>query len=229
MASKNRLKTLAKEIARPLLYRFPPIYLSPGGLHLWLDALVETADLEGEVVEIGCYLGATAALSSRFLKEIGCEHQYVVIDTFGGFVEAQFESELKQGGGEWLRYEFSGNSPSLARWVMNKHGGEDVKMIVGDISKIDDSELPQTISACLLDIDLADPIYDAMHRIYPRLSAGGVVIIDDCNEGATYKARLGLERFARECNIAVDYRYGKGMVKKRHQAKAAIPVRSGGR
>jgi hypothetical protein len=58
-----------------------------------------------------------------------------------------------------VRNEFSANSPSLTRWVLDKHGGKDVVIHQGDIVSLPDSELPNKISACLLDVDLTDPIY----------------------------------------------------------------------
>ena len=63
------LKSISKGFLKPLLYRFPPVFLSPAGLLVWFDTLAETKDTDGDVVEIGCYLGATAAMSDRLLKE----------------------------------------------------------------------------------------------------------------------------------------------------------------
>jgi len=170
--------------------------------------------MEGDVVEIGCYLGATAALSARLLKEIGSQRQYIVIDTFGGFVEEQFESELKLGGAAALKHEFSGNTPELARWVMDKHGGADVKMVVGDVTTLPDSEIPSRISACLIDIDLAEPIFNALSRIYPRLVSGGVIIVDDCDDETLYKARIGYDRFIKEQGLSSEIKFGKGIVRR---------------
>jgi len=214
MKPLNPLKILGKRLVRPLIYRFPPIFLSPNSLYTWLDILVKTKSLEGDVVEIGCYLGGTAAMSSRMLKHIKSTHDYFVIDTFDGFVEEQFDSEVKLGGARFLQREFSGNSPTLARWVMNKHGGKDVKMIKGDIAKLPDDQIPGKISACLLDIDLAEPIYVALSRIYPKLVSGGIIAVDDCDDETFYKAKIGYERFMQENNFTSEIRYGMGIVRK---------------
>jgi O-methyltransferase len=214
MKPMNPFKIVGKRLVRHLIYRFPPIFLSPNSLYTWLDILVKTKSLEGDVVEIGCYLGGTAAMSSRMLKNIKSTHDYIVIDTFDGFVEEQFDSEVKLGGARFLQQEFSSNSPTLARWVMNKHGGKDVKMIKGDITKLPDDQIPEKISACLLDIDLADPIYVGLSRIYPRLVSGGIIAVDDCDDETFYKAKIGYERFMKENNFASEIRYGMGIVRK---------------
>jgi O-methyltransferase len=211
---QNPIKRAAKTLMRSLIYRFPPVYLSSAGIHIWFSALEETEALDGEVVEVGCYLGATAAVSSAFLKEIGSHRQYTVVDTFSGFVDEQFDHDVKLGGAPWLKREFSGNTPELARWVMDKHGGRDVKMVVGDIATVGDDKLPAKISACLLDVDLAEPIYQGLKRLYPRLVPGGVIVVDDCQDYQTYQARSGYERFMREQGLPAEICYGKGIVRK---------------
>lgn len=214
MNPSTPLKIAGKRVLRPLLYRFPPIFLSPSSLYTWLDILVKTHQLEGDVVEIGCYLGGTATMGARLLKTMRSPRNYFVIDTFGGFVENQFESELKIGGARQLQREFSSNTPSLARWVMNRHGGRDVKMLQGDIAKLPDHQIPSNITACLLDVDLAEAIYSGLSRIYPRLVAGGMIAVDDCDDDTLYKARIGYERFMKEHHFPVEMRLGMGIVKK---------------
>jgi hypothetical protein len=207
-------KKVGKRVLRPMLYRFPPVFLSPGGLHLWFEALEATKNVPGDVVELGCYLGGTCAMGARFLEEIRSERRYIAIDTFGGFTDDQFKSELDHGGDPGLRHHFSANTPELARWVMDRHGAAKVKMIQGDIAALPDEQLPKRISACLIDIDLAEPIYVALNRLYPRLSPGGIIIVDDCDSYTAYKAAIGYERFVSEQGLPHKIRLGKGVVVK---------------
>ncbi len=207
------IKRSLKRVMGPLIYRFPPSYLSPFGLHLWFACLLSTRDLDGVALEIGCYLGATAALSARYLAEIGSDRGYQVLDTFSGHIDEQVAGEVASGGTDRHRHDFSGNTPRLARWVMDRHGGASVKMIVGDITRMPERELPERIAACLLDIGLAEPTYVALRRIYPRMAAGGIIMVDDCDDRTDYKARLGYERFIAEMGLPHEITFGKGMVR----------------
>jgi len=209
------LKTKAKRYIAPLLYKFPPVFLTPAGQYIWLDVLKNTGDTGAAIVEIGCYLGGTAAISAKFLSEIGSNNEYYVIDTFGGFVEEQFDSEFKYGGGSaMLRHHFTSNTPDLARWVLDRHGGKDVKIIQGDVTKSPDHLIPEAIAACLIDIDLADPIYECLCRIYPRIIEGGTIVVDDCDSNTLYKAKVGFDRFLKEKNVEGHIRFGKGVIVK---------------
>jgi hypothetical protein len=184
-----------------------------------MDVLSKTKDLRGDVLEIGCYLGGTAALSVKMLDAIGIQKDYTVIDTFEGFEKAQFAYELTLGAKRSLINEFSSNSPSLTRWVLNRHGAERVKIIQGNISKLPESQLPESVSACLLDVDLAAPIYDGLKKIYPRLVVGGIIAVDDCeNVEGGYKAKLGYERFIAEMGMEPEFKYGMGLVTKTRES-----------
>ncbi len=210
------LKRVLKRAIEPLIYRFPPSYLGPAGLYLWFDCLYATRNLDGVALEVGCYLGATAALGARYLAEIGSDRPYFVLDTFSGPIDEHVSAEVRLGGTDRHRHDFSGNTPGLARRVMDRHGGGSVTMIVGDITSIPEGEIPGRVAACLLDVGLAEPVHLALHRIYPRMAAGGIIMVDDCDDRTDYKARLGYERFIAEMGLRREITFGKGLVRVPH-------------
>ena len=169
---KVEVKRLAKTLLRPLLYRYPPIGLQPERLQLWLRTLIETSAVEGDVVEVGCSLGGTAAFSWRMLRNLGIAKRYVCVDTFAGFVPAQFDDDVDRGDREANRWLFADNSRELVRAILDQHDAKDVALVQGDIVTIPESKLPPRISAALLDVDLAVPVYEGLKKLYPRLSPG---------------------------------------------------------
>ena len=211
---KVGVKRLAKSLLRPLLYRYPPIGLQPERLQLWLRTLIETAAVEGDVVEVGCSLGGTAAFSWRMLQNLGIGKRYVCIDTFSGFVPAQFADDLDRGNREANRWLFADNSRALVRAILDQHGAREVALLQGDIVTLPAAQLPAPISAALLDVDLALPIYEGLCRLYPRLAPGGVIAVDDCPAGYDWQARQGYERFCREAGLAPRYELGVGLLRK---------------
>jgi len=211
---RSSAKYLIKTLMKSLIYRFPPIMLRPERTYLWLRTLIETAEVDGEVIEVGCYLGGTSAVAAKMMENIKIQKRYHVYDTFSGFTAAQWKNDKMKGASSKLKDHFSVNSPKLTRWVLDKHGGKNVAIHQGDIADLPDSELPEKISACLLDVDLSEPIYLGLKRIYPRLEIGGVVLVDDCEQETAYKARLGYEKFMQEIMRPESYVFGMGIVKK---------------
>ena len=90
----------------------------------------------------------------------------------------------------------------------------DVALVQGDVTTIPDALLPQPCSAVLLDVDLTEPTYVALKRFWPRMSPGGVILVDDCQETSSWKARVGYSRFCEEAGLEPHYRYGMGLLTK---------------
>src|SRR5450755_832059 len=206
------IRRTAKSLLRPLIFHYPPISLQPERLQLWLRTLIETADVPGAIVEVGCSTGGTAAFSWKMLHNLKIVKPYICVDTFSGFVEDQFRHDLALGNVASNRHKFSANSMTLTRNVLNQHGASGVELIQGDIIELPPDRLPEIISAALLDVDLALPIYAALKKVYPRLAPGGVILVDDCPPDYDWQARQGYERFCHECGFVPRYAFDTGLL-----------------
>jgi hypothetical protein len=148
------------------------------------------------------------------LKIWGAERAYVCVDTFKGFVPEQFgEDELL---GTWAshRSNFDYNSRRAVERTF-RHLGFDIDVVEGDITTLADALLPEEISVCLVDLDLAKPIHESLKRIYPRMVRGGIVLVDDCARGeqSGWKgADIGYQRFLEEMNLPANYEAGFGVI-----------------
>ena len=125
---------------------------------------------------------------------------------------------------------FSANSQNLVRKVLKMHGAGEVKLIQGDISKIDKAKFPKSISACLLDVDLAVPIYDGLSLVWPLLETGGVIVVDDCYEsrgGGGWQALTGYRKFCQEMELDQHFFYGAAYLVKGSAAAEGFPFVEG--
>ena len=214
MNVKYQLKRIARQALVPLLYRYPPFALTPERLYLFLHHLVETKDVPGAVVEIGCNLGGTAVIAKQMMNRLGIDKPYICIDTFDGFVEEQFAADVALGTPAGDETMFSGNSRVLVGKIMDQHGCDDVTLIEGDVTTLPDGDLPDVCSVVLDDVDLTEPTLVSLERFWPRLSKGGVILVDDCAEHSSWKARIAYERFCATLGLAPVYRFGMGVLVK---------------
>jgi O-methyltransferase len=214
VVSKLKFRALyfSRLALRPLLYRHPPIGLSPERLHLWTRILMETKGVPGAVLEIGCERGGTAVWCDRLLRNIGAEKPYVCIDTFDGFAGDQFAVDTALGTPARDRHTFSANSPKLVRRIVSGLGAPEIQLVQGDILTLPGERLPGQVAACLIDVDLSQPVYAALRKIYPRLSPGGTIVVDDCEENSRWQARLAYRRFTAERALRERYEFGMGLV-----------------
>lgn len=211
---KFALKRMARNALAPLLYRYPPFTLAPERLYLFMHTLIETRAIPGAVVEIGCNLGGTAIIARKMLRRLDMDKQYICIDTFDGFIDAQFAVDTARGTPASDRTLFSGNSRVLVGKIMDQHGCDDVTLIEGDVAGVPDADLPERCSVVLLDVDLTEPTLAALQRFWPRLATGGVMLVDDCGEQSSWKARVAYTRFCEAEGLSPAFRYGMGVLVK---------------
>jgi hypothetical protein len=191
----------------------PSPVLQPERLYLYLDALWRTRHLDGAVVEVGCYRGGTTLTAQRFLERIGSPRSYYAIDTFSGFDPEQFRVDAQHGTAASLRAAFSDNSIEHVRSSLDRYGGQNVKLLRGDIASMSELSLPASISVALIDVDLDLPVFEGLRRLFPRLQRGGVMLVDDCPEETAWAgARIGYRRFVEAQGLAQRYVFGMGVV-----------------
>jgi O-methyltransferase len=218
-STRDRLTYLRRRALARWLYRRPLSQLSPERLYLWSRALIDTADVPGAAVEIGCASGGTAAHCDRLLRNIGACKRYVAIDTFDGFVPEQFDYDAERGTPEAVRHGFAASSQPLVRQILRQLGAPDVELIRADIVTMAPEALPSPISAVLIDVDLSQPVHAALSKVWPLMSPGGIVLVDDCDLRTGFRARDGYQRFCAESGLEEEYALGMGVLRR-------TPVRS---
>lgn len=219
------MKAYVKEKLKSLL-NYPPVpCMSVDNLYGYLDVLYHNRLIDGPVVEIGCAIGGTTALSCRFLSRIGCRKDYYCIDTFSGFVKEHLDTDHQLGLPRDHDKHFKKNSvnhfkKNLARWGLGNH----IHVVKGDICKIADSIIPQNISVALLDVDLRDPIYYGLKKLHGKLSKGGIILVDDCKKDTSWVgANVGYLDYVKDHNLQPKYYLGFGVVESLQGRVSAIP------
>ena len=207
-------KAAAKRIAPALVYPKPVSGLQPQRLYAYLDALWQRRELDGAVVEIGCWIGGTAALGFELLRRTGNEKRYVCVDTFDGFVPSQFERDIEHGTPPSSRRTFSDSSRRMVTTLLLHWGCPEIELVQADVAQLDPEALPEKISVALVDVDLDIPVYEGLARVVPRLTPGGIALVDDCPPSFSWAgARIGYERFVRERRLPEEYFMDMGIVR----------------
>lgn len=198
----------------PILYRNPVPGLQPERLYAYLDTLWQRRDLDGDIVEIGCFRGGTSAIAFKMLERTGYSKRYLCIDTFAGFLADQFSNDRAHGLDEKYEPYFSDNSIQLVAKLLRHYGCDRIELRQGDIVAMDEGDLPERVAVCLLDVDLEIPVYVGLKKVFPRLVEGGIIMVDDCPENYSWVgARIGYQRFIKEQNLPEEYFMGMGLVK----------------
>lgn len=132
----------------------------------------------GHVVEFGCYAGTTSLFIRRLLNaHPQPAREFHVYDSFAGLPEktsqdcnaagVDFEAgKLYVSKADFIRVFRAAN---LALPVTHK----------GWFNDIPAGQVPNPIACAFLDGDFYESIMDSLQRVWPKMSLGGVILIDD--------------------------------------------------
>lgn len=147
-------------------------------------------NLPGDFVEVGVFKGASFF---RFRKLARLYHadfsrQFIGFDTFGEFPDADFQHDselrgrLKDHGGHE-----SASETELLDLLKEQGLSENVTFVKGDVratlKEHYDESNARKIAIVNIDLDLYEPIKEALAVLYPRVSPGGIIILDDYSYG----------------------------------------------
>jgi hypothetical protein len=210
----SRIKWLAKSALAPLIFRYPPSGIQPQRLMYYLQAIVDTASVPGPIVEIGSHLCGTSVIAYKMMKNLGINKPYICVDTFSGFVPDQLATDVAAGTPKRDGFLFADNSIGLVRRVLKVHNATGIQLMQRDCTRLLPVDFPDGISLCLLDVDLSDPIYQGLHRVWPLINCGGKILVDDCEEDSSWKAIKGLKAFCADMGMPLRHPFGMGVLEK---------------
>jgi len=195
------------------MYNFTPEQLS-----FFIHCLNQVRDVPGDILEIGCATGNTTCFLNRHLQVSGIKKVYCCIDTFSGFTRGDIAFEtVERGKNRRHLTGFRTNSLKRFKYMLKRNGCEQVKCIKADVKTCNFSS---PVSFCLLDVDLYLPTLYALKAIWPLLSPGGMIVIDDCLPNDTFDGALqAYTEFARYEGISTYFMLEKlGVISKARQS-----------
>ncbi|MFD1261538.1 TylF/MycF/NovP-related O-methyltransferase [Entomomonas asaccharolytica] len=152
---------------------------------------IEKEKVEGIFLEAGCALGGSAILIASLKKKETPLYLYDVFDTIPPPSEKDPEEIheryeiIKSGKSTGIDgdkyYGYIDNLQDLVRNNLSKYNCEctqnNIHLIKGLLQ--DTMQLDQPIAFAHIDVDWYDPVKTCLERIFPKLSIGGSIIIDD--------------------------------------------------
>ncbi|MDR2571328.1 MAG: class I SAM-dependent methyltransferase [Oscillospiraceae bacterium] len=166
-------------------------------------------NIDGDFVECGVWRGGNAIIAASVFKEYGSSKKVWLFDTFEGFVEVKLSKNDRGSLGQvhtmdrmdafherFYNPSHCGNSISEVRNTFKRYGllDDNVIFVKGDVMEtLEDENIPDKVAVLRLDTDWYDSTRKELEVFYPRLSNGGVLIIDDY--GFCHGCRTAVEQY----------------------------------
>lgn len=140
----------------------------------YLINVINDRDVNGSVVEFGCYVGEAGKYIMKCLTESNKNIQFHVYDSFEGLPPL---SKHEEGMG-WQPGTLNTTEDVLkANYANNNLAWPYIHK--GWFSNIANSDVPDKISFAFLDGDFYDSIYDSLKLVWPKLLNGGYILVHD--------------------------------------------------
>lgn len=145
-----------------------------------LELLRSTADISGDVVELGCYRGDTSLLLERELERNPARKRLWIYDSFEGLpAKSSFDSSV--AGDNFKQGELFVTKREVVE-RFKKSGLRVPRIRKNFFENLDPGiDLPSEISFAFLDGDLYQSIKTSFNLIWDKLSDGAVVVVHDYN------------------------------------------------
>jgi O-methyltransferase len=158
---------------------------------------IEGNRVAGDIVECGVWRGGNLIIAGLLRRRMGFDRQIWAFDTFAGMtapssadfkpaealdVEGKFASLDRDDHNEWCL----ASEDEVLRNFEDRVGDRNLRTVKGPVEEtLTRSEnLPERIAILRLDTDFYESTKAEMEILYPRLSPGGVLIVDDYGEWA---------------------------------------------
>lgn len=147
-----------------------------------LQNLQNVIHLDGDIIELGCNIGATTLYVQKYLNKINSKKTIHVYDSFQGIPLPNIfdKNHLKKGyfNTTLSNFKFSFEKENLKLPIINE----------GWFSEISDVKYPDKICFAFFDSDLHDSIMDSFKKTYHKIIHGGKILIHDYNFSGVKKA-----------------------------------------
>lgn len=158
-----------------------------------LRELARTGDVAGDVVEFGCYVGTTSVYLAHALQTT--DKKLYLYDSFAGLPDKRSE-DVSPAGEQFKTGELLATKKELIRNL--KQANVPMPIITkGWFSDVMPDQVPTEISFAFLDGDYYDSILDPLRLIWPRLSPGAIIVVDDYANEALPGAAKAVEDWRR--------------------------------
>lgn len=185
-------------IADELLARYPVIsdQVTKEDIRLVLESLqiVLEHGIPGDIVELGCYVGTTSLFIRRLMDRLpeASDRVFHVYDSFEGLPEKTI-ADASITGTSFRAGELAVSKRQLVREF--KRAGLQLPVIhKGWFDELNAGDIPANIALAFLDSDFYGSVLSSLKLVWPRLSAGGAVLVDDYGR----EALPGVERAVRD-------------------------------
>jgi O-methyltransferase len=167
-------------------------------INIILSLLERTREVTGDIAECGVFRGASLCAIALYLVQNDLDKRIFGLDSFQGF-DGSVNRDLELGGASGSEKRVGGFDDTsfhhLSRKLARLGLGKRVTLLAGYFAQTL-CTLPQTrFSFVHLDCDIYESYRQTLNYFYPRMSSGGIILLDEYNDPPWPGCNLAVDEF----------------------------------
>ena len=181
--------------------------------------------IQGDLVECGVYRGGCSMAMAIALKDADSTDRTIwLYDTFAGMTRPTVHDvRLHDGYEARQKFEATALSENSSDWcaaaletvranmISTAYPEDRLRFVVGPVEETLETTYPETIAVLRLDTDWYASTRVELETLVPRVSSGGILIVDDYNHWSGSRKAVD-EYFARQTSRPIFIPVGQGSV-----------------
>lgn len=163
-------------------------------------AAVHASRLEGDFVECGVNYGFLSTAIMRYLHWETVPKTFYLLDTFRGLDASKLTDAEKKSAAKLYDPVFE-ECYERVRETFARYSN--VRVIRGSVPDTLPQVQAQKVAYLSLDMNCSEPQYAALQYFWPRMSAGGVILLDDYGHRNCAQEKARADQFAQEQGVKV--------------------------
>lgn len=167
---------------------------------------VVNCGIVGDIVECGVWRGGSSMLCAATMLTMASMHRKIYMyDTYEGMTEPtdkdvnyKGEKAVKDDFNRWCAISLG--DVQEAMWLTG-YPADNIRFVKGKVEDTIPGIMPEKIALLRLDTDFYESTYHEMVHLFPRLSPGGVLLIDDY--GHFKGAREAVDKYIQDNGIKI--------------------------
>lgn len=164
------------------------------------------SDIDGAVVEFGCYIGTTSLFVRRLLDGRTEGREFHVYDSFEG-LPPKSTQDSSATGEQFTVGELAVSKKQFLREFQKAHLQPPI-VHKGWFKDLSEQDVPEKIAFAFLDGDFYESIRDSLRLVVPHRAQGSTIIIDDYAREALPGAAKAVHEYFSTTEITVVHNLG---------------------
>lgn len=172
-------------------------------------------DVTGDIVELGCYIGTTTLFLRRLLDHYrqSDKRQLYAYDSFEG-LPPKHQADQSTAGDQFKAGELTVSKKQFLQ-QFQKAGLRPPITVKGWFNQLTPDQVPEQIAYAFLDGDFYESILDSLQLVWPKLSQGGRITIDDYGREALPGVERAVSRFFQGKAVNVHHEHHIAVITRR--------------